>query len=135
MRSKNLLKKKLANIYEDISKKTEKNEMMHLQTDQEFQQNKIKKLNLKFNVKMFSSRIRGGKALEAKQNICEFKKLLFKRKKIISSSKRLDSKKIIQKTTDNLNSIATSKYGYPPDEVEKKSLESRNLEKYLNFID
>ena len=40
--------------------------MMHLQTDQEFQQNKIKKLNLKFNVKMFSSRIRGGKAFEAK---------------------------------------------------------------------
>ena len=33
---------------------------MHLQTDQKFQQNEIKKLNLKFNVKMFSSRIRGG---------------------------------------------------------------------------
>ena len=33
---------------------------MHLQTDQKFQQNEIKKLKLKFNVKMFSSRIRGG---------------------------------------------------------------------------
>ena len=73
--------------------------MMHLQTDQEFQQNKIKKLNLKFNVKMFSSIIRGGKAFENKQNICEFKKLLFKRKKNhqISLSKILDSKKLFRK--------------------------------------
>ena len=51
---------------------------MRLQTDQEFQQNEIKKLNLKYNVEMFSSRVRGGKAFAAEQKIREFKKLLFK---------------------------------------------------------
>ena len=51
---------------------------MRLQTDQEFQQNEIKKLNLKYNVEMFSSRVRGGKAFTAEQKIREFKKLLFK---------------------------------------------------------
>ena len=62
LKSKNLLKKKLSDFFEDISKKRQKNVSIHLQTNQEFQQNKIKKLNTKFNVKMFSSRIRGGKA-------------------------------------------------------------------------
>ena len=52
---------------------------MRLQTDQEFQQKKVKKLNSKFNVKIISSRIRGEKALAAEQKIREFKKLLFKK--------------------------------------------------------
>lgn len=51
---------------------------MRLQTDQEFQQNEIKELNLKYNVEMFSSRLRSGKAFAAEQKIREFKKILFK---------------------------------------------------------
>ena len=49
---------------------------------------------------MFSSRIRGGTAFSAQQQISGFKKLLFKSKKInqTSSTKRLDAKKIIRKT-------------------------------------
>ena len=74
--------KKLANFYKDISKRSEKDEMMRLQTDQEFQQNEVEKLNSKFNVKMFSSKVRGEKAFAAEQKNREFKKLLFKRKKI-----------------------------------------------------
>ena len=45
--------------------------------NQEFQQNKIRKLYKKFNVEMFSTRIRGGKAFAAEQKICKFKKFLF----------------------------------------------------------
>ena len=37
--------------------------------DLEFQQNEIKNLNKKYNVEMFSTRVRGGKAFVAKQKI------------------------------------------------------------------
>ena len=67
---------------------------MRLQTDQEFQQKKVKKLNSKFNVKIISSRIRGEKALAAEQKIREFKKLLFKKN---ISVKVLQVKDLIQK--------------------------------------
>ena len=45
---------------------------MRLQVNLEFQQNKIKKLNQKYNVEMFSTKIRGGKAFAAKQKIRKF---------------------------------------------------------------
>ena len=67
---------------------------MRLQTDQEFQQKKVKKLNSKFNVKIISSRIRGEKALAAEQKIREFKKLVFKKN---ISFKVLQVKDLIQK--------------------------------------
>ena len=48
----NLLKKKMEIFYNDILKKREINEIMRLQTDLEFQQNEIKRLNAKYNVDM-----------------------------------------------------------------------------------
>ena len=95
MKSRNLLKKKLAESYNDISKKRNKSQEMRLQVDRKFQQNEIKKLSSKFNVDMFSSRIRGVKVFAAKQKIREIKKLLSKSKKIHrnSSTKRIDPKK------------------------------------------
>ena len=71
------LSQKLELFYKEIESKRIKNERMRLQTDLEFQQNKIKKLNKKYNVEMFSSKTRGGKAFAAKQKIREFKTLLF----------------------------------------------------------
>ena len=41
------------------------NKEMRLQTDLEFQQREIIKLNKKYNVLMFSTKIRGGKAFAA----------------------------------------------------------------------
>ena len=59
--------KKLAIFYEDIQpKRTGK---MHLQTDLEFKQNQIKKLNNEFNVDMFHTTVCGGKAFAAEQKI------------------------------------------------------------------
>ena len=78
MRKRSNLYNKLEIFYKEIQPKRNENEKMRLQTDQEFQQNEIKKLNLKYNVEMFSSRVRGGKAFAAEQKIREFKKLLFK---------------------------------------------------------
>ena len=67
-------------FYNDISEKRPKNMRMRLQTDVEFQQNKIKNLNSKFNVEMFSSKVRGGKAFAAEQKIRDLTRLLLKSK-------------------------------------------------------
>ena len=58
------------------------NEQMRLQTDLEFQQKKFLKLNKKYNVLMFSTKIRGGKAFVAEQKIRDFKKLVLKSKRL-----------------------------------------------------
>ena len=76
MRTKNNLAKKMEEFYSEIDFKRVKNEKMRLQVDLEFQQNKIKKINQKYNVEMFSTRNRGGKASVAEQKIREFKKIL-----------------------------------------------------------
>ena len=53
---------------------------MRLQTDLEFNQNKIKELNKKFDVDMFHTRLHGGKAFAAEQKIRELKKILLRSK-------------------------------------------------------
>ena len=53
---------------------------MHLQTDLEFNQNKTKQLNKKFDVDMFHTKVRGGKAFAAEQKLREFKKILLRSK-------------------------------------------------------
>ena len=79
MKNRSLLAKKLKLFYEDISKK--RTGRMHLQTDLEFKQNQILKHNDKFNIEMFHTRLRGGKAFAAEQKIRELKKTSIKRKK------------------------------------------------------
>ena len=102
---------------------------MRIQTDLEFQQNEIKRLNKKYNIEMFSGNIWGGKAFAAEQNIREFKKLLFKSKKLhkATSSKRIEPLKIIKKVTKNLNNIKSQKYGYLTEEIEQKTIDNQNL--------
>ena len=53
---------------------------MRLQTDLEFNQNKIKQLNKKFDVDMFHTKVWRGKAFAAEQKIREFKKILLRSK-------------------------------------------------------
>ena len=54
---------------------------MHLQTDLEFKQNQIKKLNDEFNVEMFHTKVRDGKAFAAEQKTRESKKNLLRSKR------------------------------------------------------
>ena len=70
-----------------------------MQVDQEFHQNEMKKLNSKFNIDMFSSRIRGRKAFTTEEKIKNFKKLLFKSKTIQKnlSHKMTNAKKQLKK--------------------------------------
>ena len=53
---------------------------MFLQTDLEFNQNKIKELNKKFDVDMFHTQLRVGKEFEAEQKIRELRKVLLRSK-------------------------------------------------------
>ena len=80
MKNRSLLLKKLRLFYQDTDKK--RTGKMRLQTDLEFKQNQILKLNNEFNVEMFHIRLRGGKAFATEQKIREFKKLLLRSKRL-----------------------------------------------------
>ena len=71
---------------------------------------------------MFSTKLRGGKAFAAEQKIREFKKLLFKSKRLHKATKtgRLDPRKSIQ------NEV-------PPEMVEKKSFENEKFREGYDF--
>ena len=134
MKSRRNLASKLEIFYKEIQKKRPNNEKMRLQTDQEFQQNEIKKLNQKYNVEMFSSRLRGGKAFAAEQKIRELKKVIFKTKRTYKlQKKKINSREIIKKAVENLNRINSEKYGLPPDIIEKKSLENEYFKEIYDF--
>ena len=135
IKKRNLLKKNMELFYEDISDKRSQNKKkMRLQTDLEFQQNEIKKLNKKFNVEMFSTSVRGGKAFAAEQKIRELKKLLLKSKNIDKrNKKKINPKKLIEKATNNLNKTPTQKYGIEPKTVEEKSLTNNNFKELYDF--
>ena len=87
MKKRHLPSKKMAAFYDEVSEKR-KNTRLRFQTDLEFQQNEIKKLNKKYNVEMFSTKVRRGKAFAAEEKIREFKKLLLKMKNLLKSSKK-----------------------------------------------
>ena len=65
-------------LYNDIKSKS--SGRMCLQTDLEFNQNKIKELNKKCDVDMFHTQLRVGKAFAAEQKIRELKKILLRSK-------------------------------------------------------
>ena len=67
MKSRNLLAKKLKLFYEDV--KNKRIGRMRLQTNSEFKQNQILKLNDEFNANMFHTRLLGGKAFAVEQKI------------------------------------------------------------------
>ena len=80
MRSRKQITQRLEQFYHQIESKR-KGKEMKLQVDQEFQQQKIKDLNEKNNVKMFSTSLRGGKAFAAEQKIRQLKTRISKKVK------------------------------------------------------
>ena len=121
MKNRSLLAKKLKLFYDDIQKK--RTGLMRLQTDLEFKQNEILKLNNDYDVEMFHTKVRGGKAFAAEQKIGQFKKLLLKGKRLEKESKkRLKPLQLIANVTKNMNNIISTKYGMAPEVVEQKSL-------------
>ena len=133
MKNRSLLAKKLRLFYEEIEPK--RNEKMYLQTDLEFKQNAIKKLNQEFNVEMFHTKVRGGKAFAAEQKIREFKKLLLKTKRFTKDQgERLKPNKLIKNAVETLNKTLTTKYGVSPENVENKTLNSEFNREMYDFL-
>ena len=96
---------------------------MRLQTDLEFKQNEIKKLNKQNNVEMSHSKVRDGKAFAAEKKIREFKKLLLKRKRFEKDKgKRINPNDLIKKAAQAMNKTISTKYELAPETVEKRSL-------------
>ena len=130
MKKRLYLANKLEKFYEDIYGKRE-NKVLRIQTDLEFKQNKIKKLNEKFNVTMFSSKIRSGKAFAAERAIRDFKKILLRSKRL--NKGRVKSYELIKKATDNLNNKKSIKYKETPNNIEKNSLRDDNYREIFDI--
>ena len=41
--------------------------------------------------------------------------------------------KIMQKVMENLNNIRSQKYGYPPEEIEQKTINNENVQEIYDF--
>ena len=93
---------------------------MRLQTDLEFNQNRIKQLNEKLNVDMYHTKIRGGKAFVAEQKIREFKKILLRSKRFEKmKKKRIKPNQLIKNAAKNMNETVSLKYGVLPGVIEE----------------
>ena len=78
---------------------------------------------------MFSTSLRGGKAFAAEQKI-ELKTRIAKLK---SQKLKISPKKIIEISTANMNIRPSAKYGFSPEEVEKRALESERFKVLYNM--
>ena len=126
MKNRSLLAKKLRLFYEDISQK--RTGRMRLQTDLEFKQDQIKKLNDEFDIEMLHTKVHGGKAFAAEQKIGEFKRILLRIKK-----NRLKPNELIKKAAQNMNETISTKYQLAPKTIGKRSL-NPNDGKYFQEI-
>ena len=107
---------------------------MCMKTDLEFNQNQIKKLNKDFNVEMFHTKLRGGKAFAAEQKVRQFKKILLRNKRFEKLEKRkIKPNELLKKTAQNMNETISTKYGLAPETIEKRSL-NPNDGKYFQEI-
>ena len=79
---------------------------------------------------MFSTSVRGGEAFAAEQKIRELKTRVAK---LNSQKLKITPKKIIEMSTTNMNIQPSKKYGFSPEEVEKKALESEKFRTVYNM--
>ena len=120
MKSWKQIRQKLEQFYRDV-RSQRKGKKMKLQVDQEFQQVKIKDLNDLNNAEMFSTSLRGGKASSAEQKIRELKSRIAQ---LNSQKLKISPTKIIR---------PSKKYGFSPEEVKKRALESERFRTVYNM--
>ena len=129
MRYRKLILQKLNQFYDEVKdKRNEKT--MRLQGGNEFQQVKIKDLNDKLNVKMFTTAVRGGKAFAAEQKIRE---LMSRSAKLSVLKMKVAPTMTILSSAENMNNVVNEKYGISPNDIEKKSLSSKKIQNTLQF--
>ena len=102
--------------------------------DNEFLQIKIKYLNDKYNVTMFTTSIRGGKAFATEQKIREFKSSIAKLEVIFDKyNAKIPPTTLIRQLTENMRNVKSEKYGISHDDIEKRSLSSERFKILFNF--
>ena len=107
---------------------------MRLQTDLEFNQNQMKKLNDEFNVEMFPTKVRGEKVFAVEQKIREFKKILSQSKRFGKIRKNtIKPNDLIKKAPQNMKENISTTYNLPPETIKKRSLDP-NDGKYFQEI-
>lgn len=115
--------------YDEVQEKGKKKNM-RLQVENEFQQVKIKDLN----VTVFMTNIRGGKAFAAEQNIRELKTRISMLKAISDKNKaKIPPKYIIKQSVENMDNVRSEKYNISPNEIKKRSLASKQFKTLFNF--
>ena len=134
MKNRSLIPLKIEKFYKNVAAKRKKKKM-RLQTGLEFKQKKIFDLNRKYNVEMFSTVVRGGKAFAAEQKLRELKNRISRLLALQRNSKvKLKSPdSIIEKAVENMNSLPTIRYGLEPDKIEKRSLESEWFREWFDI--
>lgn len=140
MRRKSQLVDKLKKFYTEIEilrkyLKRGTRYRMSLQTDQKFNQNEIKEINKKHDVEHYNTKLNVGHAVGAEQKIRDLKDRHKNFKRIIKQNKksRLKRKRALKKATKNMNLQTTLKYGLPPNEAEKKLVESEEYKLDYDF--
>ena len=114
--------------------KYKKKKNKQLQVDNEFLQIKIKYLNDKYNVTMFTTSIRGGKAFATEQKIREFKSSIAKLEVIFGKyNAKIPPTTLIRQLTENMRNVKSEKYGISHDDIEKRSLSSERFKILFNF--
>ena len=97
-------------IFIKILKIKERDKKWDFKTDQEIKQRKNFELNKRYNVDMFSTAVRGGKAFAVEQKLRELKKSISKLKATEKNpSKKINMYQIITKFVENMNSLPTAK--------------------------
>ena len=129
MRSGRQIRDRLEQFYLDVQGKR-KGRRARLQVDKEFQQLKIKDLNKKFKVEMYSTSLRGGKAFAAKQKIRELKKRVTR---LQMQKLKITPKRIIEISTRNMNVTPSVKYGLVPERIEQEALKSERFRILFNM--
>ena len=124
MRSRKQILQLLKIFYEEKNNKR-KIKNMRLQVNYEFQQVKIKDLNDKFNVTMFTTSITGSKAFAAKQKIRKPISRIAKIKAISDKNKaKIPPTTIIKQYAQNMKGVKSKKYGLSPNDIEKKAFKT-----------
>ena len=120
---------KLNQFYDEIKSKRKKKQC-GLQVDNELHQVKIKDLNDKCSVEMFTKAIRGGKAFVVEQKIRELKCRIAKLRAL---KMKVPPTTIILQDAENMNDTKTKMYDASSIETEQKSLSSEKFTTLFYF--
>ena len=85
---------------------------------------------------MFHTQLRGGKAFAAEQKIREFRKISLRSKRFQKmKKKRMKPNELIKKATQNMNETISTKYGFSPETIEKRSLNPKDGKYFQEIYD